>query len=104
MVYAIILVAVVLALGTIVVFTPPSPPTYSLNCRSQRTIVWEEVFVNRTIALYTTVSTQLEAVSTYITVTNSSASAGVVVSTTSFAQSFTGPLSDYVGIACTYTK
>jgi len=105
---AVTLIVIVLALGLVLVFTAPGSPRYSLNCRSQRTIVWEVVVVNRnnlsSTASYTTVSTQFEAVSTYTTVTNKSASAGVVISSTSFLQSFTGPVSDYVGFTCTYEK
>jgi hypothetical protein len=105
---AVALIVVVLALGLVGAVTAPSSHTHSLNCRSQRTIVWEVVVVNKTdlssTTSYTTVSTQFEAVSTYTTLANRSASAGAVFSTTSFLQQFTGPVSDYVGFTCTYEK
>ena len=105
-VFAIALVAVVVALGVIEVLSTSNPYTYSLSCRSQRTAVTEVLTVNMTDL--TTISivywTQLGVVSNYTTTTNSSASAGLVISMTSTEGTTTGAVMDYVGITCTYTK
>ncbi len=100
------LVAIIVALGAIYAFTMPSSAVYTLSCRSQRTAVYEEIVVNATnhSTISTTYTTQLGAVSTYTTTTDSSATVGMVIYTTTAPATIIGAVSEYVGITCTYSR
>jgi hypothetical protein len=104
--FAVVLVAVVLALGAIDMLVASNSSTYSLSCRSQTTLIYEGMLVNWSdlSVISTFYTTQLGGISTYATTINSSASAGVVISTTITNTTASSPNTVYTGITCTYTK